>query len=93
MFDNSPYFNRMNSSVVDSIADKVIYNAKLSRDSVVDDFKRLYKIKPINKSIDYIVNSVKEANDSTRSVIVGNVGSAVINGFIVFYYFTFKLQY
>jgi hypothetical protein len=39
--------------------------------------------KYIHKSLDYIVTSVKEANDSTRSVIAGNVGSAIINGLIV----------
>jgi hypothetical protein len=84
MFDNSPYFNRMNSSIAESITDKIIYNTKLSCSSIKDDLDKIHVRKPVQKSIDYVITSVKEANDSTKSVFVGNIGSAVINGSLLF---------
>ena len=80
MFNNSPYFNRQYSTLEESIADKFTYNYQLARGSIIDDFEKLKSKKPLRKSIDYVVNSVKEANASTKSVLVGNIGSAVING-------------
>jgi len=73
----------MNSSITECIADKFIYNARLSCNSFIEDTYSIKNQKHIHKSIDYVVTSIKEANDSTRSVIAGNVGSAIINGLIV----------
>ncbi len=84
MFDNSPYFNQMNSSVAESIADKVIFNSKISYDSVIDDLNKLRMVKPIKGTIDYVVSSVNEATDSTRSVLTGSLIAAAANFGIVY---------
>ena len=79
MFDNSPYFDKMHSSIVESVSDKINFSFKVSYDCMMSDLDKVHMRKPAQKTIDYVVNAVKEANDSTRSIIPASIGSAIIN--------------